>query len=69
MNLLIFDYDGVIVDSLKIFMENFILACKKEGVNEIANKRDFWNCSREICMIAWQERACPERKYFILYMQ
>ncbi|RLF63876.1 MAG: hypothetical protein DRN33_03290, partial [Thermoplasmata archaeon] len=41
MNLLIFDYDGVIVDSLKIFMENFILACKKEGVNEIANKRDF----------------------------
>jgi len=41
MNLLIFDYDGVIVDSFEIFMENFILACQKEGVNEIANKEDF----------------------------
>jgi len=41
MNLIIFDYDGVIVDSFEIFMENFILACQKEGVDEIANKEDF----------------------------
>ena len=38
---IIFDYDGVIVDSLDVFMENFIFACKKEGWYKIANKKDF----------------------------
>ena len=40
-NVLIFDYDGVIVDSFEIFMTNFIEACKKEGWNSIATKDDF----------------------------
>ena len=30
-NVLIFDYDGVLVDSFDIFMENFIKACKQQG--------------------------------------
>ena len=40
-NVLIFDYDGVIVDSFEIFMTNFIEACKKEGWSSIATKDDF----------------------------
>jgi phosphoglycolate phosphatase len=38
---LIFDYDGVIVDSLEIFMKHFIKACKQEGYPEIATKKEF----------------------------
>lgn len=38
---LIFDYDGVIVDSLDLFMKFFIGACKKEGFNEIDSKEVF----------------------------
>ena len=40
-NTLIFDYDGVIVDSLSIFMKHFIFACKKEGFSSISSKKDF----------------------------
>jgi phosphoglycolate phosphatase len=40
-NVIIFDYDGVIVDSLDIFMDNFIFACIKEGWNKIKSKKDF----------------------------
>ena len=40
-NVLIFDYDGVIIDSLEIFMDNFLEACKKEGWSSIATKDDF----------------------------
>jgi phosphoglycolate phosphatase len=40
-NVLIFDYDGAIVDSFQIFMSNFIDACKKEGRHSIATKDDF----------------------------
>lgn len=40
-NVLIFDYDGVIVDSYQIFMTNFINACKKEGWSSIATREDF----------------------------
>jgi phosphoglycolate phosphatase len=40
-NILIFDYDGVIVDSFHIFMDNFMYACKKEGGEHIATKDDF----------------------------
>ncbi len=38
---LIFDYDGVIVDSLPIFMTYFIEACKQQGYPEIATKQEF----------------------------
>lgn len=38
---LIFDYDGVIVDSLEVFMKYFIKACKQEGYPEIATKKEF----------------------------
>lgn len=38
---LIFDYDGVIVDSLDLFMRFFIEACKKEGFEEIGSKEIF----------------------------
>jgi phosphoglycolate phosphatase len=40
-NVLVFDYDGVIVDSLSIFMTYFMDACKKEGYVNIATKKDF----------------------------
>jgi len=43
MNILIFDYDGVIVDSLEIFMEKVITACKKHGSNQVNTKEDFLN--------------------------
>jgi len=38
---LIFDYDGVIVDSLDIFMKFFINSCKEHGWKEISSKHDF----------------------------
>jgi len=38
---LIFDYDGVIVDSLDIFMKLFIKACRENGWEEISSKQDF----------------------------
>lgn len=37
-NILIFDYDGVIVDSLSIFRENFIRACKINGFDQISKQ-------------------------------
>jgi len=40
-NVLIFDYDGVLVDSFDIFMNNFIKACKQQGFESIATKKDF----------------------------
>ena len=38
---LIFDYDGVIVDSLSIFMQFFFDACKKQGYPDLASKQEF----------------------------
>jgi phosphoglycolate phosphatase len=38
---LIFDYDGVIVDSLSIFMQYFFDACRKQGYSTLANKQEF----------------------------
>ena len=40
-----FDYDGVIVDSLEIFRENLIRACKMNGCNQISegNFLDLFN--------------------------
>lgn len=40
-NVLIFDYDGVLVDSFDTFMQHFISACKEENLDKIANKEDF----------------------------
>ena len=38
---LIFDYDGVIVDSLHIFMKYFFKACDREGFSNINSKQVF----------------------------
>ena len=40
-NLLIFDYDGVLVDSFDIFMTQFIRACEREGMHHIAGREQF----------------------------
>jgi len=40
-SILIFDYDGVIVDSLDLFMDYFIQACTQEGFEEIGSKQVF----------------------------
>lgn len=41
MNILIFDYDGVIADSLAFFMPKVIAACKKNGSEKVNTKNDF----------------------------
>lgn len=38
---IIFDYDGVIVDSLDVFMNLFIKACHREGETQMQTKKDF----------------------------
>jgi len=38
---IIFDYDGVIVDSLSIFMKFFFDACKQYGYDNLATKQEF----------------------------
>ena len=38
---LLFDYDGVLVDSLEIFMHHFIDACHTEGFLQINDKASF----------------------------
>jgi phosphoglycolate phosphatase len=40
-NILIFDYDGVLVDSLQIFMREFLRACRQENVQSITTENDF----------------------------
>ena len=40
-NVLIFDYDGVLIDSYEIFIKNYINACRKHGVNKIKGREDF----------------------------
>ena len=42
-NILIFDNDGVIADSLEIFMKTVINTCKKHGSNQVNTKEDFLN--------------------------
>lgn len=39
--ILLFDYDGVLVDSLDIFMSHFIAACQHEGFTQIYDKDTF----------------------------
>ncbi|MDD5489476.1 MAG: HAD family hydrolase [Candidatus Moranbacteria bacterium] len=40
---IIFDFDGVIVDSLELWTEAFISACKGNGFSRIASKEAFLN--------------------------
>ncbi|MCD4705981.1 HAD hydrolase-like protein [bacterium] len=42
-NILIFDYDGVIVDSLDLAMKVFNNTCKKHKINGVADKNEFAN--------------------------
>jgi len=39
-NLIMFDYDGVIVDSLQVFTKNYIAACQENGLQEIKSEQD-----------------------------
>ncbi len=41
VRILLFDYDGVLVDSLDIFMNHFIAACQHEGFSQIHDKKSF----------------------------
>ena len=41
--ILIFDYDGVIVDSKSLFMEYFLKACESENIIGIKTEQDFLN--------------------------
>ncbi|MBI4765791.1 MAG: HAD family hydrolase [Deltaproteobacteria bacterium] len=41
MNILLFDYDGVIVDSLEVFRDRVISTCKRYGSKNIISKEDF----------------------------
>jgi len=38
---IIFDYDGVIIDSLNLFMDQFLSACQIEGWTQINSKQSF----------------------------
>ena len=38
-NLIMFDYDGVIVDSLAVFSSVFIAACQKNGYHGIDSRK------------------------------
>jgi len=40
-SVLIFDYDGVLVDSFDLFMKLFLDSCKKHGWKQISTKEEF----------------------------
>jgi len=40
---LIFDYDGVLIDSFDIFMKHFLYSCKKYNAYQIKDEQDFLN--------------------------
>ncbi|MEJ8555265.1 HAD family hydrolase [Tepidibacter sp. Z1-5] len=40
MNLIMFDFDGVIIDSLEQFTKDFISACNKHGLLAVRSQRD-----------------------------
>jgi len=40
-NVLIFDYDGVLIDSFDLFMDHFLSSCEKFGFKEVNNKESF----------------------------
>ena len=56
-NVLIFDYDGVIADSLEIFMEKVISACIKHGSNQVNTKEDFLNLFNDNLYVSLIERG------------
>jgi len=41
MNVIIFDYDGVLIDSIDIFMNHFLASCKKYGFDKVNDKKSF----------------------------
>ncbi len=41
VRILLFDYDGVLIDSLDIFMNHFIAACQNKGFTQIKDKSSF----------------------------
>lgn len=40
VKLVMFDYDGVIVDSLQVFSQSYIAACRENGLQAIATEQD-----------------------------
>ncbi len=40
MNLIMFDFDGVIIDSLDQFTKDFISACNKHGLSAVRSQKD-----------------------------
>ncbi len=40
-NVLIFDYDGVLIDSFDIFMKYFLESCRKFNFDKVKNREDF----------------------------
>ena len=40
-NVLIFDYDGVLIDSFDLFMDHFLSSCRKYGFKGVYNKESF----------------------------
>ncbi len=40
-DILIFDYDGVLIDSFDIFMEHFLESCKKFNFDKVKDEDDF----------------------------
>lgn len=63
MNILLFDYDGVIVDSLEVFMERVISTCKRYGSHNIHSKEDFLNLFNGNFYEKLLESGIPEDKF------
>ena len=62
MNLLLFDYDGAIVDSLDIFMERVVSAGRQYGSNKINSKEDFLNLFNDNFYEKLVESGIPKNK-------
>lgn len=62
MNILLFDYDGVIVDSLEIFRDKVISTCKRYGSNNINSKEDFLNLFNGNFYEKLMESGIPKEK-------
>lgn len=43
MNILLFDYDGVLVDSLEVFMDQVLFACKENEIDNLLTRESFLN--------------------------
>ena len=61
-NILIFDFDGVIADSLDIFMKKAITACIKYGSTQVKTKEDFLSLFEDNLYESLVKRGIPEDK-------